>query len=107
MNQSADHVLTLRCWNARNALTAEDRAKLLEPTRENYVLVRDTYPGSKKDFSAEGRTRKFFNQPPPSNLVKREVREASATSTSPPWWQVFNRTLNFSNINVAYVHEEE
>ena len=61
VQQTADHVLTLRCWNARNALTAEDRAKLLEPTLENFVLVRDTYPGCKKAFSAEGRTRKFFN----------------------------------------------
>ena len=90
VQQTADHVLTLRCWNARNELTAEDRAKLLEPTLENFVLVRDTYPGCKKAFSAEGRTRKFFNQPPQSKLVKREVqvRETSATSTSPPWWEV-------------------
>ena len=90
VQQTADHVLTLRCWNARNELTAEDRAKLLEPTLENFVLVRDTYPGCKKAFSAEGRTRKFFNQPPPSKLVKREVqvRETSATSTSSPWWEV-------------------
>ena len=90
VQQTADHVLTLRCWNARNELTAEDRAKLLKPTLENFVLVRDTYPGCKKAFSAEGRTRKFFIQPPPSKLVKREVqvRETSATSPSPPWLEV-------------------
>ena len=85
VQQTADLVLTLRCWNARNALTADVRATLLEPTRENFVLVRDTYPGCRKAFSAEARTRKFFDQPPISKTIKREV---SATSTSTPRWPV-------------------
>ena len=103
VQHTADHVLTIRCWNARNALTAEDRAKLLDPTRENFVFVRDTYPGCKKAFSAEGRTRKFFEQPPPSTAIKRET---SATSTSTPWWEVIHpNILKSSNINVVFVHE--
>ena len=85
VQQTADHVLTLRCWNARNALTAQDRVKLFAPTRENYALVRDTYPGCKKAFSAEGRTRKFFHQPSTSKVIERE---ASVTSASTTRWQV-------------------